>query len=143
MPVTRPAQHAACERLCALPVINAELSVDNDEGDAFRVLIRIIKRRTVAHGLRVEDSNVRISAFAQQAAILQADTRGGQASHLVDGFFECEQMLVAGVTREGARVRTPAARVAFGGGARAVCGTRAASCADGDEWRARCCVLVV
>src|SRR5436309_11142402 len=131
--VARPAQGSSGVRVRAALLVNFDLPVDQNVLDSFRVLVRLLERRAVAHRTRVEDGYVGERARAQNAPVAEAHTRRGHPGHLVHGLFEREQVLVANVAREYARVRTPAARVRLRACERPISRARAAVRTDADE----------
>src|SRR5438270_105646 len=133
MAVARPAQRSSRVRVRAALFVNLDLPVDQNVLDSFRVLVRLLKRRAVAHRARVEDGYVCERARAQNSSVFESNSRRGHPGHLVHGLFEREQVLVADVAREYARVRTPAARVRLRACERPVRSARAAVRADADE----------
>src|SRR5438270_13675397 len=133
MAVARPAQRSSRVRIRAALFVNLDLPVDQNVLDPFRILVRLLKRRAVAYRARVEDGYVCERARAQNAPVTKAHARRGHTRHLVHGLFEREQVLVADVAREYARVRTPAARVRLRACERPVRRARAAVRADADE----------
>src|SRR5437763_16093635 len=133
MAVARPAQRSSRVRVRAALFVNLDLPVDQNVLDSFRVLVRLLKRRAVAHRARVEDGYVCERARAQDASVAEAHTRRGHPGHLVHGLFEREQVFVADVAREYARVRTPAARVRLRACERPVRRARATVRADAYE----------
>src|SRR5256714_999602 len=131
--VARPAQGSSGVRVCAALFVNLDLPVDQNVLDSFRVLVRLLERRAVAHRARVEDCYVGERARAQDAPVAKSHTRRGHPGQRVHGPFEREQVLVADVAREYSRVRTPAARVRLRACERPVSRARAAVRADADE----------
>src|SRR5947209_18158849 len=74
--IARPAQGPARVRVGAPPAVNFHLPVDDDVPDAFRVLVRLLERRAVAHAGWVEDSDVGERARPQDASVAPSDARG-------------------------------------------------------------------
>src|SRR5215510_13112853 len=72
-------------------------AVDDDVGNAGWIAVRLGERRLVLDGARIEDREVGGVAFAHEPAVAQAKPCSAQARHLVDGRFEREQPLLAGV----------------------------------------------
>ena len=48
-------------------------SVDDHEQDTFSVLMRLLKGSGVAHGVGIEDDEIRFESFLEQPAIGQAE----------------------------------------------------------------------
>ena len=68
----------------------------------------------VADGGGIEQHEVREGAFADDAAVLQAEHLGGAAGHLVDRLLHAEEAEVARIVAEHAREGAPEARVGIG-----------------------------
>src|SRR5438132_64 len=74
--------------LRALPLLQHDLAVDQHVRNSFRVMLRLVERRGVADGRRIEDDEVGLQTRAQDSAILQADAPCRQRGHSAHCFFE-------------------------------------------------------
>ena len=68
--------------------------------DTDRVLVRVIKARTVRHGIRIEGNNIGKRAHAEHAAIFDTKLLRGHPGHLVDRRLERERLRVSYVVTE-------------------------------------------
>src|SRR5262245_53102051 len=58
------------------------LAVDEYVGESFRILVRFLICRHVAHVCRVEHRNVSLDSGAQNATVAEADARRWEGTHL-------------------------------------------------------------
>ena len=93
------------------PVVEHDAAVDDDGGDADRILERIGERRAIGDRRRIEDHEVGRQPVLDQPAIGDVQLRRGQAAHLVDRLFERDDVFLAHVLAEHARERAEVARM--------------------------------
>ena len=94
-----------------LPLSNATWPLTITCADAFGVLVRPLERREVADRRRIEDRDVGLHPFAQDAAIGEADPLRGKRRHLADRVLERDHLQLPHVAAEHARERAVAARM--------------------------------
>jgi hypothetical protein len=76
-------------------------------GDALRCRMKVGIRGSVDHAGGVKQINVGERADIDHASISQAEAAGGQASHLVDGGWQREQVFIAGIVAQHAGEGVP------------------------------------
>ncbi len=95
-------------------------SIDEYVFETDRRVVRVLELRAVNHRVGVEDIDVGEEAGFEQAAIGELHLLRGQRSHLADGIFQGQHMLLANIFAENAGGAAIAARVRLGFAERAV-----------------------
>src|SRR5438128_2068521 len=100
-------------RQCAgdFPVSKHGRPVDDHVADSLRVMMGIFVGRNVANRLWIEDHHIGLHSGAEDAAITELPSRGGERCHLAHRFLQREEMFVADVMAEDARESAVGARV--------------------------------
>jgi len=109
--LTSPRQHPAWPRTRGTAVAPYHLAIHNHRLDPGRRLNRALERRRVAHGLRIEQRDIRRHAVPDEPAAVESERLRGKSRHLVDRRLEGKEAHVARVVPEHARKRAPKARM--------------------------------
>jgi len=83
--------------VCELGLVDDQLPVDQDVFDSNRILVGLFESGLIDDGLGVEDGDVGIVAFTDEAAVFQTEGEGGLAGHFSDGFFQGNDVLFTDV----------------------------------------------
>src|SRR3972149_11387512 len=105
------AQPAARSFSRELSPLERELSVHEDVDDAFGELTRILPRRPIGDGRRVEDGDIRRHSVRQAAAIVEPDAGRGKRGHLADRFLEAQEPELSNIEAENAGKRARGSRM--------------------------------
>lgn len=71
-----------------LPIADHTRAVDPYLTDAMRKLMRLLERRAICNGLRIEDHDIGEVAGEEQSALAQAKARRHGPAHLADRLFQ-------------------------------------------------------
>src|SRR3989442_1169515 len=96
--VSRTPEPASGPRARDLAVLQYHLSVYEHVLDADRRLMRLLERRAVDHGDRIEHGEVGVEPRLHEAAIGQADPLRGERRHLAHRELERHELFVTHVT---------------------------------------------
>src|SRR6185295_16611025 len=107
----RPAHNFSRRRASVLAVAQHLHAVHEHLFDTTADLVRLFWRREVDDSFVIEHHDVGEHALPQQAAIAQAESRRDRAAHLAHRFLEREQLLLANVHAEDARIAPVRSRV--------------------------------
>src|SRR3954452_7432224 len=111
VPSCPPAQAAPGSLTGEFAVAYDDPAVDHDMTRAGGVGMRLLVRRAVDHGLRVEDRDVGETARLEPPAVDQAEVVRGETSEPSHGLRQGDQTLVAAVVAEEPGERAVRARV--------------------------------
>src|SRR6188472_2491864 len=92
-------------------VLERDLSVDHDERDASRVLVRLVEGGFVANSFGIEDHDVGLHPLPKYPAVRQAEALSRVRRHLANRILERHRLEIADVSAEHARKRSIAARM--------------------------------
>ena len=92
-------------------VAHRDHAVDDDGVDSHRILVRLLERRGVGDGFRVEDHDIGEVAFDEPSPIGNLHLRRRQTGHLPNRFRQRERLLLANVAAKNARERAVRARM--------------------------------
>jgi len=87
-----------------LPLGQDAAAVDPDVANADGELVRIGEGGAVGHGIGVEDNDVGPAAGLESPAIPEREAGGHGGGHLADGVLQGEDLLIADVLAQDARV---------------------------------------
>src|ERR1700677_1377640 len=102
-----PRQEPACAPFCCLTIHQRKHAVDPDAVNSDARSCGVIPRSSVAYRCRIEEHEVCGVALADETSIVQTDGVGRQASHLMHGRWQVEDLLLAAKVAKYAGESTP------------------------------------
>src|SRR5437667_7900261 len=98
-------------RVRHLPMLQNHAPIHEHVLDADRSLVRLLERRAVDHGDRIEHGDVGVQPGPDEATVGETDALRRERRHLPHCELQREQLQIAGVAAEDARKTAVGARV--------------------------------